>query len=227
MKAASLITFTSILFSVPVVANDNSFTADSHLNILFKNAMMNRNYSDEGVRTRREWGQAAIASFSSGYTPGVVGLGGDLLGQFSVRLDGGRGRSGAGGIDYFSQKKNGRAQSTLAKLGGRVKIKVSQTVLSYGTQQPLVPLVTADTSRLLYETYTGWLVDSQEISGLNITAGYLTAEQRKSSNHFNSELGHLIYAGAKYQVTKKLAVSAYAEHIPKVIDKQFSSITYK
>ena len=227
MKVSPLVALFPLLISLQVFAEEeNNFINDSHLSILFKNAMMNRHYNDEGVRTRREWGQAAMGKFSSGFTPGPVGVGGDLLGQFAVRLDGGRGRSGAGGIDYFSQKSNGRAESTLEKLGGRLKVKVSQTVLSYGTQQPQVPLVTADTSRLLYETYTGWMLDSQEIAGLDINAGYLTAEQRKSSNHYNSGLGRLIYGGARYQINPKIVVSAYAEHIPKVINKQFSSFTF-
>ncbi|WP_241649719.1 OprD family outer membrane porin [Rosenbergiella collisarenosi] len=226
MKAYQLVIAISVLFTVQATAQQNSFTTDSHLNFLFKNAMMNRHYSDSDVRTRREWGQAAIAHFTSGFTPGPVGIGADILGQLAVRLDGGRGRSGAGGIDYFSQNSDGHAQSTLRKLGGRIKAKVGQTVVSYGTQQPLIPLVTADTSRLLYETYTGWMLESQDITGVDISAGYLTAEQRKSSNHYNSGLGRLFYAGARYQINSQISVSAYAEHIPQVIDKQFSSFTY-
>lgn len=39
----------------------------------------------------------------SGFTQGPVGFGVDGIAQYAVRLDGGRGRSGAGGIDFFAQ----------------------------------------------------------------------------------------------------------------------------
>lgn len=155
----------------------NGFLEDSNLDVLLKNAYIKRDYKDVGVRDRDEWGQAIIATYNSGFTQGPVGFGVDGIAQYAVRLDGGRGRSGAGGIDFFAQDQDGKAKSDLAKFGARAKMRFSNTVLSYGNQRPALPIVTADESRLLYESFTGFMLDSQELRGLDISAGYFTAEQ--------------------------------------------------
>ena len=60
-------------------------------------------------------------------------------------------------------------------------MRFSNTVLSYGSQRPMLPIVYADDSRLLYESYTGTMLTSREIDGLEINAGYLTDQQRKAT----------------------------------------------
>lgn len=64
-----------------------------------RNAYIKRDYRD-GLPDKAEWGQGIIATFESGFTQGPVGFGVDGIAQYAVRLDGGRGRSGAGGIDF-------------------------------------------------------------------------------------------------------------------------------
>ncbi len=66
---------------------------------LLRNAYIKRDYRD-GLPDKAEWGQGIIATFESGFTQGPVGFGVDGIAQYAVRLDGGRGRSGAGGIDF-------------------------------------------------------------------------------------------------------------------------------
>ena len=78
------------------------FVEDSSLNLLLRNAYISRDYKN-GETDKAEWGQAAIGTFSSGFTQGVVGVGVDAFGLYALRLDGGKGRSGGGGIDFFKQ----------------------------------------------------------------------------------------------------------------------------
>lgn len=205
----------------------NGFLEDSHLDVLLRNAYINRDYKDEGIRTRREWGQGIIANFSSGFTQGPVGFGVDGLAQYAVRLDGGRGRSGAGGIDFFAQDNDGKAKSDLAKFGATAKMRFSNTVLSYGTQRPMLPILTADDSRLLDETYTGFMLNSQEVAGLNVTAGYFTDEQQKSDDSHDTGLKSLSFAGASYQFTDQLSGAFYASNVEDVINKQYLGLNYK
>lgn len=83
-------------------------------------------------------------------------MGVDVIGQYAIRLDGGKGRAGAGGIDFFKQgngtlddngKPNpGSAPHDLAKGGAAVKFRVSNTVLKYGDQFPAVPVLQYDNS---------------------------------------------------------------------------------
>lgn len=58
-------------------------------------------------------------------------------------------------------------------------MRISNTVLSYGNQRPELPIVNADNSRLLFESFTGTMLTSKEIAGLEVNAGYFTDEQRK------------------------------------------------
>ena len=91
-----------ILSTSQAMANDQAeskgFVEGSSLKVLLRNAYINRDYKD-GRPDKSEWGQAAIGTFSSGFTQGTVGVGVDVIGQYAIRLDGGKGRSGAGGID--------------------------------------------------------------------------------------------------------------------------------
>src|SRR5687768_16525374 len=83
-------------------ADSKGFVEDSHLNLALRNAYINRDYKN-GSEDKAEWGQAFMANFASGFTQGTVGVGVDAFGLYGVRLDGGKGRSGAGGIDFFKQ----------------------------------------------------------------------------------------------------------------------------
>lgn len=208
-------------------SENNGFIEDSHLNVLLRNAFINRDYKDEGVHDRDEWGQAVIATYTSGFTQGPVGFGVDAIGQYAFRLDGGRGRSGAGGIDFFAQDNDGRARSDLAKFGATAKMRFSDTVLSYGTQRPVLPILYADDSRLLNETFTGFMLDSKEIDGLDVSAGYFTAEQQKSDDSHDTGLNSLRFAGASYQFNDQFSGAFYASDVQDVLNKQYLGLKYQ
>lgn len=162
-KELSLIAL-SLFAALPAAASQQSdsqgFIDDSHLDLFLRNAYISRDYH-QGQQDKAEWGQGIIATFASGYTEGLVGFGVDGIAQYGVRLDGGRGKSGAGGIDFFKQEEDGRAKSDLAKFGATAKMRISNTVLSYGNQRPELPVINADSSRLLFESYTGTMLTSK------------------------------------------------------------------
>lgn len=106
--------------TTPSQASNNGFIADSHLDLLFRNAFIDRNYRGN-TETRDEWGQAAILNFTSGFTQGPVGFGFDALGQYAVRLDGGWGQGGGAGIDFFSQNQDGQSKMISRKLAAEPK----------------------------------------------------------------------------------------------------------
>lgn len=229
-KVLPLALFTALSVNAAFASSgldNNGFIADSHLNMLLRNAYIDRDYKDQGVRDRAEWGQAIIATYTSGFTQGPVGFGVDAIGQYAVRLDGGRGRSGAGGIDFFAQDNSGRARSDLAKFGATAKMRFSNTVFSYGTQRPVLPILYADESRLLNETFTGFMLDSKEIDGLDISAGYFTAEQQKSDDSHDTGLNSLSFAGASYQFNPRFSGAFYASSVQDVINKQYLGMKYQ
>jgi len=173
-----------ILASTAAMAEDQStakgFVEDSHLDLFFRNAYMNRDYK-HGRDDKAEWGQAATATFTSGFTQGTVGFGVDAFGMYALRLDGGQGKSGAAGIDFFKQGDSGEAANDLARAGGAVKARFSNTVIKYGDQMPALPVLSYDNSRLLPESFTGTLITSKEIEGLELNVGRFTSETRKSA----------------------------------------------
>nr|WP_233148915.1 OprD family outer membrane porin [Shimwellia pseudoproteus] len=207
-------------------ADSKGLVDDSHMDVLFRNAFINRDYKYKDTETKAEWGQGIMLDFQSGYTEGPVGFGVDGLLQYAVRLDGGRGRSGAGGIDFFHQDNDGKAKSDLFKAGGRVKMRVSNTVLSWGTQRPVLPILNADDSRLLYETYTGFMLNSQELDGLDVNAGYFTDEQQKSDDSHNTGLKSLTFGGASYKFNDYFSGALYASNVEDTLNKQYLGMTY-
>ena len=81
-------------------AEAKGFVEDSALNVLLRNAYINRDYKG-GRHDSGEWGQGAIANFESGFTKGTIGFGVDAFAAYAVRLDGSRDRAGNWGIDFF------------------------------------------------------------------------------------------------------------------------------
>ncbi|POA20669.1 outer membrane porin, OprD family [Pseudomonas sp. FW300-N1A1] len=228
-KRISLIAL-GMLSATQAMANDQAeskgFVQDSSLKVLLRNAYMNRDYKD-GNEDKAEWGQAAIGTFSSGFTQGTVGVGVDAFGLYALRLDGGKGRSGAGGIDFFKQGDSGNAASDLAKAGAAVKFRLSSTVLTYGDQMPALPVLNYDNSRLLPESYTGTLITSKEIEGLELNAGRFTAESRKSAEgHDSGGLKSINVLGGSYQFTEQFKGGLYASDVEDVLKKQYINLNY-
>ena len=219
-----------ILSASTAMANDQAeskgFVEDSHLNIAARNAYISRDYKDHN-QDKAEWGQGFIGKFESGFTQGTVGVGVDVLGQYAIRLDGGKGRSGAGGIDFFKQGDSGSAANDLAKGGAAVKARISNTVLKYGQQLPNVPVLAYDSGRLLAETYEGTSIVSKEIQGLQLDAGHFTKQGRKSAE--GSDSGHLKsinYLGGSYKFTESLSAALYASDMEDVLKKQYVNVNY-
>ena len=219
-----------ILSASTAMANDQEqskgFVEDSHLNIAARNAYISRDYKN-GKQDKAEWGQGFIGKFESGFTQGTVGVGVDVIGQYAIRLDGGKGRAGAGGIDFFKQGDSGSAANDLAKGGAAVKFRLSNTVLKYGDQFPNVPVLAYDNSRLLSETYTGTSIVSKEIEGLQLDGGHFTKEARKSAEGTDSgRLKSIDYIGGSYKFTESLSAALYASDMQDVLKKQYVNVNY-
>jgi hypothetical protein len=219
-----------ILSATQAMANDQAaskgLVEDSSLNVLLRNAYISRDYKDQ-LEDKAEWGQAAIGTFSSGFTQGTVGVGVDAFALYALRLDGGKGRSGAGGIDFFKRGDSGSAANDLSKAGAAVKFRASNTVLTYGDQMPALPVLNYDSSRLLPESYTGTLITSKEIDGLELNAGRFTAESRKSAEGRDSGgLKSINVLGGSYQFSEQLSAALYASDVEDVLKKQYVNLNY-
>ncbi|MDP9526338.1 OprD family porin [Pseudomonas protegens] len=208
-------------------ADAKGFVEDSSLKVLLRNAYIDRDKKD-GNRDQSEWGQAAIGTFSSGFTQGTVGVGVDAFGLYALRLDKGS-HSGGQGIDFFKRSESGNQTPAgdLAKAGAAVKFRLSNTVLTYGDQMPSLPVLNYDNARLLPESYTGTLITSKEIKGLELNAGRFTAESRKSAEGRDSGgLKSINVLGGSYQFTEQFKGALYASDVEDVLKKQYVNLNY-
>ena len=207
-------------------ADSKGFVEDSSLKVNLRNAYISRDYKG-GPEDRAEWGQAFMANYSSGFTQGTVGVGVDAFGLYAVRLDGGKGKSGAGGIDFFKQGDSGNAADDLQRFGGAVKFRISKTELKYGDMMPELPVLSYDNSRLLPESYTGTMITSKEIKDLTLVAGRFTAQTRKSAEGRDSgDLKSINVYGASYKFTDALSGAFYASDDEDTLKKQYVNLNY-
>lgn len=219
-----------VLGATQAMANDQAdakgFVEDSHLNVLARNAYISRDYKHH-QQDKAEWGQGFLGTFTSGFTQGTVGVGVDAFGIYALRLDGGKGSSGAGGIDFFKQDHNGKAAHDIAKAGAAVKFRISNTVLKYGDQMPALPVLMYDNSRLMPESFTGTLLTSKEIDGLELNVGRFTEESRKSAEARNSGgLKSINVFGGSYKFTERFSASLYGSEMKDELRKQYLGMTY-
>ncbi|WEN40481.1 Porin D [Thauera sp. GDN1] len=212
-------------------ADAKGFVEDSSLNVLLRNAYINRDYSD-GRPDGSEWGQGVIANFESGFTQGTVGFGIDAFAAYGLRLDSTRRRSGNGGIDFFIQDSNGDPEHDVAKGGASLKVRLSNTVLAYGDLRPSLPVLNHDDSRLLPESFTGTMLTSNEIEGLELVAGTFHAQSRKSDEGRDSGgLKGIDVFGGRYQFNDALGGALYFSDVDNVVrtnsfKRQYVNLAY-
>lgn len=104
------------------------FADDATASLNFRNFYQNRNFLDSTYPQAKaeEWTQSFILDVRSGYTGGTVGFGVDVLGLYSIKLDGGRGTAGT---QLLPVHDNGRPADDFGRLGIALKAKLSQTEL--------------------------------------------------------------------------------------------------
>jgi hypothetical protein len=108
-----------------------------------------------------------------------VGFGLDAHAFLGVKLDSGKGRSGTGLLPVDS---DGRSASDYSSSGGAIKLNRSKTTLSFGEMTVETPVFDTSDKRLQPEYATGFLLNSREIDGVNLTAGHFTAFKNQDSS---------------------------------------------
>ncbi|WOC78592.1 OprD family porin [Stutzerimonas frequens] len=204
-------------------SESKGFVEDASLDLLLRNTYYNRDYKD-GADDVRSWGQGFITTFESGFTQGTIGVGVDAYGILGVRLDGGRGYNyGA----MFERDSNGDPERDLSQAGAAIKFQVSNTVLKYGNQMPMMPVLAYDDSRLLPESFTGTLITSNEIEGLELNAGRFTADSSMpSSSRDDVGLKSINVVGGTYAFNENLSASLYYADNEDVAKKKYANLNY-
>ncbi|WP_341781211.1 OprD family porin [Ectopseudomonas mendocina] len=214
-------------------SESNGFIEDSSFNIFNRVLYMNRDFRNgpNGASTsanpagyREETGLGIRLLYESGFTQGTVGVGFDAHSLTSIKIDSGRGRYGTG---QFARTDDGRGDDTQTEVGGAIKFRVSDTVLKYGNQFVANPVFSTDDSRILPEVATGTLLTSNEIEGLELTAGRFTALNDQALTGRDSfGLKEINFAGASYSFTDDFSGALFASDVDDVWKKYYGNLNY-
>lgn len=214
-------------------SESNGFIEDSSFNIFNRVLYMNRDFRNgpNGASTsanpagyREETGLGIRLLYESGFTQGTVGVGVDAHSLSSIKIDSGRGRYGTG---QFAQTGDGRGDDTQTEVGGAVKFRISDTVLKYGNQIVASPVFSTDDSRILPEVATGTYVVSNEIKGLELSAGRFTALNDQAQTGRDSlGLKEINIVGAGYSFTENFSGALHASDADDLYRKYYGNLNY-
>ncbi|CDF84369.1 Porin D [Pseudomonas knackmussii B13] len=205
------------------------FIEDGSLNLLSRNLFWHQ--TGPGAH-QRDWSQAFMLDYSSGFTQGTVGFGIDAFGYLGLKLDGGAGRAGSPNVPFDG---DGEPQKSYGKAGGDVKMRISNSTLAYGDMKPDAPVFATADNYLVPQTATGFRLQSHEIEGLNLDAGRFTAGTGNTTTRHDGDLlasyagvssSAASYAGAKYEFNKQFNASFYADRLQDIWDQGYVNLDF-
>jgi len=207
---------------------------ESKATLLLRNYYFDRDYSDAGAvqSQRQEWAQGFIFKATSGYSPGHVGAGLDVLGLSGVKLDSSPDRTGTELLPY--DHDDGRAPGSYGRLGLTAKFRVARTELRLGELMPELPILRFNDGRLLPQTFQGVQLQSKDIDNLTLICGALNRARGRAStdltgmavNGGSQESDRFYFAGGDYRATHALTLQYYAGQLQDYYLQQFAGLNH-
>ena len=176
-----------------------------------------------------EWAYGLMGTLQSGFTQGLIGVGVDAHAYLGVKLDSGGGRAGKARL--LGLDNEGYPKDDYARGGASIKLRMSNTVLSYGEQRVKTPVFSSSDSRLLPETATGLFVTSNEFNALKMVGGHFTGSTDRNASSHNQEFvvnysngrkgDAFDLAGVVYTPSKQLSTSLYTSRYENTWNQQY------
>jgi len=203
LASALPLVITGLLPGEPVQAD---FLEDGQGTLTLRNFYIHRNFvEDSATRSKaEEWTQSFILDLKSGYSEGPIGFGIDMLGLWSVKLDGGK---GTGGTQLLPVGKDGDPADQFGRLAVAGKLRFSKTEVKAGEWSPALPILRSDDGRSLPQTFQGGMFTSKEIKNLTVYGGRFRGNSPRDDSSLNdmSWVGNssvtsdrFSFAGAEY-----------------------------
>ncbi|UVK89701.1 OprD family porin [Pseudomonas sp. B21-051] len=197
--------------ALPAAAEEAGFIEGASANLNLRNFYINRNFTNptKAQGKAEEWTQNFILDAKSGFTQGTVGFGMDVLGLYSVKLDGGK---GTGGTQLLPLDHDGRPADNFGRTNVAFKAKLSQTEIKVGEWMPVLPILRSDDGRSLPQTFRGGQITSKEINGLTLYGGQFRANSPRDDSSMSdmSMFGKAAFTsdrfnfqGGEYQFNEK------------------------
>ena len=193
----------------------------------------------EGASTpanrQRETAEGLKFDYLSGFTQGTVGFGIDAQALVGIHLDGGKGHHPTGNSNSFFPSDGNEAADEWSRLDGNVKARFSKTEAHLGgALAPNLPILIANDSRLLPQTFEGGTITSKEIDNVTFNFGQLEhASGRASSNSTglsvagaSQDSNKFLYGGADWKVTKDLLLQYYYANLEDFYKQNFLGLVH-
>lgn len=195
-SAKAIKTYSALTFALLLSAGNSAyaeveagFLNDSKIDLNLRNFYLNKNYTNTTNQAKaEEWTQSFIFDAKSGFTQGPIGFGVDVLGLYSVKLDGGK---GIAGTQLLPVHDDGRPANDFGRLAVAGKTRVSKTELKLGEWMPVLPVLRSDDGRSLPQTFQGAQITSAEINGLTLYGGQF----RKNSPRNDASMEDMSLSG--------------------------------
>ncbi|SIR55878.1 outer membrane porin, OprD family [Pseudomonas sp. B10] len=209
------------------------FIEDSKATVSSRTMYFNNDNRDGGA-DQRETAEGLKFDYLSGFTQGTVGFGFDAQALVGIHLDGGKGHHPDSNT-FFPSDSDGSAVDEWSRVAGNVKARFSKTEAHYGgALQPNMPILVANDSRLLPQTFEGGTITSKEIDNVTFNAGQLEhAAGRASSNTTGlavaggtEDSNQFRYAGADWKVTKDLTLQYYHSNLQDYYKQNFFGLVH-
>lgn len=156
---------------------------DSSVTVTARNFYLDRDFKGTTpYPAAREWAQGFIFKANSGFTEGTVGFGVDLTALLGLKLDSSPDRTATQLLAFNPQSR--KARDEYSELGAALKLKVSRTQLSVGTQFPALPVITGSPARLLPQTFRGAYGTSSDLDQLTLHAGRMDRVNLRDSTDY-------------------------------------------
>jgi len=201
----------SVIAALPVGSvHAAGFVEDAKVTLGLRNYYFNRNYlnsTDPRIQGELQgqaegWTQSFILDARSGFTEGTVGFGLDVLGLYSIKLDGNR---GAANTQLLPIHDDGQAADDFGRTAVAAKAKLSKTELKVGEWFAVLPILRADDGRSLPQTFQGAQLTSNEIDGLTLYGGqFWKNSQRHDASREDMSYNNIAgddfnFAGGEYR----------------------------
>ncbi|MGH8386087.1 MAG: OprD family outer membrane porin [Pseudomonas sp.] len=183
---------------------------------------------------QREAAEGLKFDYQSGFTQGTVGFGIDAQALVGIHLDGGKGHHPTPNT-FSPSDTDGSATQEWSRLAGNVKARFSKTEAHLGgALMPNMPILIANDSRVLPQTFEGGTISSKEIDNVTFNVGQLEhATGRASSNSTGlavnggtQDSNQFRYAGADWKVTKDLLLQYYYANLEDYYKQNFLGLVH-
>ncbi|WP_437881402.1 OprD family porin [Pseudomonas sp. LRF_L74] len=223
-----------VLIALPssaAYAAGEGFFAGASVNGIARNFFMKRDYIGHGSTqdNAQAWTQSFILDARSGYTPGVVGFGMDVLGSYAQKLDGG---AGSGGTQLLPVHDRGQADN-FGRVSPTLKARLAKSELKIGEWNAVLPILRGDDGRSLPQTFKGIAVTSQDVDDLTLNAGqFRSTRQRNDASledlqYLGVRSDRFNYIGGEYRLNQgRTQVGAWHAQLQDIYQQNMLSLTH-